>query len=38
VAVGLAVADKVNTRRREELKELYRHHLREWKSKEVLIM
>jgi putative DNA methylase len=38
VAVGLAVAEKVNTRRREELKELYQHHLGEWESKEVLIM
>jgi putative DNA methylase len=38
VAVGLAVAEKVNTRRNEELKELYWRHLREWESKEVLIM
>jgi hypothetical protein len=38
VAVGLAGAEKVNTRRREELKELYQHHLGEWESKEVLIM
>jgi putative DNA methylase len=38
VAVGLAVAEKVNTRTPEELKELYRHYLGEWESKEVLIM